>query len=88
MMASVRESLIAARALIDTTEKWEANNRRVGGGDDVFLAMSEAYDKSGFRKRFQMSVAYVLFCIEGSTTHDDIMALFDRAIAAKEPHNG
>jgi hypothetical protein len=50
--------------------------------------MSEAYDKSGFRKRFQMSVAYVLFCIEGSTTHDDIMALFDRAIAAKEPHNG
>ncbi len=96
-MATVKENLIAAKALIDTPEKWIKGGLRSA---DCFCAMGAVghiRTKGGWISEtdeyqaladavpdvFQRSVPN--FNDDATTTHDDIMALFDRAIAAADP---
>ena len=98
-MATVRDNLIAARALIDTPEKWgkedyeprpgcfcifgaiakvkgvEASPIVEGGPENEFLEEALPDDFDG---------GVVAFNDDPFTKHADIMALFDRAIAAAE----
>lgn len=95
-MTSVRENLIAARALIDTPEKWTQGSLRIG---DCLCAMGAVQavlpknyhglisDTAQFKALqnalpdgFKWSVPS--FNDARSTTHADIMALFDRAISS------
>lgn len=104
---SVRDNLIAARALIDTPEKWahEDITRRYNGGhclcvvDAVAEVVGNSWDECGERERDLLEAAVpsefkraanqdeflhraAQFNDHPSTTHRDIMALFDRAIEA------
>jgi hypothetical protein len=95
-MATVRQNLIAAKALIDTPEKWVKGALKTG---DCLCAMGAVHavlpknyhglisDTAQFRALqsalpdgFRWSVPS--FNDDPSTTHADIMALFDRAIAS------
>ena len=88
---SVRESLIAARALIDTPEKWIKGSSRNGQGGYCALG---AMDKIGPESGCYLALRSALPSEEPgfvaayndlpTTTHADILALFDRAIAACE----
>lgn len=105
-MATVKENLIAARALIDTPEKWIKGNLQ-NAEETCFCAygaiakVSRTYPNwsvDGFSMETSLRAAlpstftpdpngilYVAqFNDHPSTTHADIMALFDRAIAAQE----
>lgn len=85
-MPTVRENLIAARALIDTPEKYDSEGiLKALLGNGVSIGMFN-----------QMRDA--LLAVSGSDAdritvwvrdkyHADIMALFDRAIAAQENHD-
>ena len=90
-IASLREGLIKARALIDTPDKWCQGSGRnglsmctvvavgsvVGNGslfDDCCNALS-AELPDGYRG------GEIKFNDDPTTTHSDIMSLFDRAIA-------
>lgn len=99
---TLHDDLIAARALIDTPEKWikgvdftpdhrcslkavaDATNQPMGGfrWSDCENALIKALP-SNLRGHAGHSV--VVFNDRPSTTHADIMALFDRAINAAEP---
>jgi hypothetical protein len=92
----VRVDLTAAKALIDTPEKLaavgdvsNALSRVVGDGALSRLeAMQRLLDrKSSQRLKFlrSKSLTYIAFCRDPRTQHSDIMALFDRAIAASPP---
>lgn len=95
---NTKAHLIAAKALIDKPEKWVKGEARVGEcycaigalnaispppyGDDCFptdslyVALSNALpDGECFVARFNDAPG---------TTHSDVMALFDRAIAAQD----
>lgn len=78
-MASLKENLIAARALIDTPEKWVAAGSvqdlmfRVTGIPDGGTAFRALVDQCGKGERRPEMIGF-----------DRIMALFDRAIAAAE----
>lgn len=100
-MTTVRDNLIAARALIDTPEKWTKNAKaRNAAGRSVSPAGGSAVCWCGFGALVKVcgpreaeNVAYAAFHGPGNiaglndrpeTTHSDIMALFDRAIAAQD----
>lgn len=103
---SVREDLIAAKALIDTPEKWikgqyadhdclcalgaarmaffgslSGHNRRADGWSGDHNPVAMALDNALIDKWAAESVEH--FNDHPDTTHADIMALFDRAIAAQ-----
>ncbi len=99
---TLRDDLIAAKALIDTPEKWakgpgvwgsdrhcaqQALLFKAGGMDAVSKALPVAW-KIGQRLKGRWSCLpsanIIRFNDHPSTTHADIMALFDRAIAATE----
>jgi hypothetical protein len=107
---SVRENLIAAKALIDTPEKWgKPQNTFYSKGERpgslIMSAMGAIYEVSKYPGSPGYEALYV--ALDGAvpehfhlrpavgptrqyndhptTTHADIMALFDRAIAAAEP---
>lgn len=85
-MTTVRENLVAARALIDTPEKWRTGRHirtrvmmavRLSGGFDPEERALTAVLPAGFPtiRSFE----------DGETTmHSEIMALFQRAIDAQE----
>lgn len=93
---TVKENLIAARALIDTPEKWHKGSMQYNGCFCAMGAIGEALRETGYRewirqsKEFKMVDRLVpdpfrdlpLYNDYSGTTHADIMALFDRAIAA------
>lgn len=92
-MSTVRDNLIAARALIDTPEKWlqgwfEGPNGTMDASEAVCRASGEDIGGDAYE-----AMCLVLpdgidilstFNDDPDTTHADIMALFDRAIAAQE----
>ena len=101
---SVKEILIAAKALIDTPEKW-LKGALSTGDDTCFCAMGALGHAGGFglvASDKTPELASLLDSIPASfvwvtdkhrlaaynddpaTTHADIMALFDRAIAAAD----
>ena len=106
-MTSVRENLIAAKALIDTPEKWgkgygitpptnclcaESACAEAAGSLQLLKMLSwealEAALPEPWRTRsIEEDMAAHHFNDHPDTTHADIMALFDRAIAAQEPTN-
>lgn len=73
-MASVRENLIAAKALIDTPEKWEAM------GKSHSAAIYHA--TSNFEDFHHASEAYQSIRLRG-LGYSNVLATFDRAIAAQ-----
>ena len=104
-MSSVHENLIAAKALIDTPQKWTKGHYQFGdcfcslgalgcvlemtpsddmGGNEIALGMALPAD---FEPDSELTVGtkVVNYNDHPETTHADIMALFDRAIAAAEP---
>ena len=93
-MASVRENLIAAKALIDTPEKWCKGAYEHLGCYCALGALGMAEKGSptrysldgmrGLRVWVQLPFTSVsAFNDDPTTTHADVMALFDRAIAAQ-----
>lgn len=103
-MATVKENLIAAKALIDTPEKWGKDEYEPGPGcyclaGAIFAAKGEGFNpwkennspeakaiENGLNELYDgLSPwrSYVDFNDDPSTTHANIMALFDRAIAAQ-----
>jgi hypothetical protein len=99
MMATVKENLIAARALIDTPEKWVQEKYIDGDGcmcaagairkaTGERLGETECWLDLFVRREFYCDFGFATieeFNDDRMTTHADIMALFDRAIAAQEP---
>ena len=100
-MASVKENLIAAKALIDTPEKWAHfdKERRIAGGkclcavdavyavchdDQVIDALNRAIPADTPLANPAGMIRAARYNDHPSTTHADIMALFDRAIAAQD----
>ncbi|WMT88237.1 hypothetical protein NO932_06410 [Pelagibacterium sp. 26DY04] len=107
----LKDNLIAAKALIDTPEKWahEESQREHNGGSCLCAmdACDKAIEKHGliYQEGFRIHRAIeealpasftardgatddpvAQFNDHPDTTHADIMALFDRAIAAAEDH--
>lgn len=103
-MASVKENLIAAKALIDTPEKW-LKGALSDDKETCFCAMGALGHVGGFglvASDVTPEMASLIGSIPSSflwtkqknrlaafnddpeTTHADIMALFDRAIAAQD----
>lgn len=98
-MPTVKENLIAARALIDTPEKWAHENKnRVAKGGKCLCAV-DALNEVGLEPEFLdqflpygpetwagsgLMIPTANFNDHPDTTHTDIMAVIDRAIAAAE----
>lgn len=87
-MATVKENLIAAKALIDTPEKWIKGELSKNG---CYCALGAVQRASNYNVRTKDAlydalpdVGIMTFNDDPNTTHSDIMALFDRAIAAEE----
>lgn len=76
---TVREALIAAKALIDTPNKYEMRRAREGS------ALASAFNEVGCDEDASTAlyVALAPFWIPRAP-HDDLMRVFDRAIAAQE----
>lgn len=97
-MTSVVENLKAAKALIDTPEKWAQGPERepclcaidavsaVGGVWEVDLsdALERALPEGFEEDHSDWNHPVAQYNDLPTTTHADIMALFDRAIAAEE----
>lgn len=92
-MSTIRENLIAARALIDTPEKWRKGQQ--GGAYCLGTALGEACTRVEFEKvraavvrhlpsPVARRLAIVAFNDDPNTTHADILALIDRAVADQE----
>lgn len=93
---SVKENLIKAKALIDTPEKWTRGEYMHSGCFCALGALAEALDIDPVSARLSMTpellalrgaVPEPFFSVwryndEPSTTHADVLALFDRAIEA------
>ena len=103
-MPTVKENLVAAKALIDTPEKWLKGALTTGDGT-CFCAMGAVGAAGGYNllsndtnpelaalidsipADFQLQGGrhqLVEFNDHPDTTHADVMALFDRAIAAAD----
>jgi len=98
MRMSVRDDLIAARALIDTPEKWHRGSMASFDGKCLCAmgAIRNVLRAQGYTHWISRTPLYQnlraalprgfnqvpTFNDDPSTTHADIMALFDRAIAA------
>ena len=97
-IASLREGLIKARALIDTSDKW-CKIHFAAPGQHCTMGALEAtvgHDRAYGPYRTALLaalpngfpyVSVINFNDDPSTTHADIMALFDRAIASLGPVN-
>lgn len=97
-MPPVRENLIAARALIDTPEKWVKDAHEKDGCYCAMGAIGAVLPRNyhgwvSDTAQYRALAAAVPAEFHGNvpnfndhpaTTHADIMALFDRAIAAQE----
>jgi len=100
-MATVKENLIAAKALIDTPEKWGKGPNGIDPppcGKCVMNACNAAADRTAVEFELygvlrdalldgdwhNQSLPLAAFNDHPDTTHADIMALFDRAIAAQD----
>ena len=98
-MSKVRENLIAARALIDTPEKWGKGGYVSATPNVCFCAVgalanancwsfAEVWHERAidvlYDKLPPNSGGLTVYNDHPDTTHADIMALFDRAIAAAE----
>lgn len=102
MSKTVKENLIAAKALIDTPEKWGKGDYETSPGCYCVLgaiAAATGHDPEEpwldlpltIRKQLKLAMmddaADMDLCDYNDhpdTTHADIMALFDRAIAAQD----
>ena len=107
-MASIKENLIAAKALIDTPDKWiksasqatecrcaalaceklamETDDSGLNWEDvvDMWIALYASLPKEFQNEPDDEGVAIGRFNDHPATTHNDIMDLFDRAIAAQD----
>lgn len=97
-MASVKENLIAAKTLIDTPEKWTKGGWRRSGcycAIGALLEVKGLQGISGFAEAEEEQLRAALpepfwgdvvenFNDDPNTTHEMIMQLFDRAIAAQD----
>jgi hypothetical protein len=90
-MTSVVENLKAAKALIDTPEKWGkdsfcSNGKRCAFGALIGVGAFKAPEIRALELAHPEGTfgAVASFNDAPDTTHADIMALFDRAIAAEE----
>lgn len=93
-MPTVRENLIAAKALIDSPAKWADWDRFSERRCIYEVALSLEQDREpvigALRAECVKTVGHDRlshFNDYPDTTHADIMALFDRAIAAQEQPN-
>lgn len=100
-MGDIKQNLIAAKALIDTPEKWNQGAYHEGGfhGFDrhctlgAIMATSPNFDEQdamGEALRQQLTPAqsrlgHCIATFNDTHTHPQVMALFDHAIAAQEP---
>lgn len=99
MSDEIKDNLIAARALIDTPEKWHKGSMSGPGCLCAMGAVAKVIGWSymgGTRIRSHPEVEHLRkqlptgwwdvpkFNDAPETTHADIMALFDRAIAAQD----
>lgn len=87
-MSSVKENLIAARALIDTPEKTFAHGDNLHAVQYAFDVVIPPFEEVHYAACFKALRAAnngdrVASWIR-SATHPEILALFDRAIAAQE----
>lgn len=92
-MPTVKENLIAARALIDAPEKWASTyHERFQSGVVERLDAIDACERVTGDFSLSRHLRDVLpddawtvtmFNNSSDTTHSDMMALFDRAIAAQ-----
>ena len=91
MTSTIKEHLIAARALIDTPEKWMKGAFQENNCYCVLGAVRSVDWRGGLevigvlRRSLPEYGSVVEFNDDPATTHDDIISLFDRAIAAQEP---
>lgn len=103
-MATVKENLIAAKALIDTPEKWGRGHYEADGCLCALGAARKAFfgtadfsrldgwsgDRNPVAQAIKCHLSPVWHgCVDEfndarSTTHADVMDLFDRAIAAQD----
>lgn len=75
VMASVKDSLIAAKALIDTPEKWDAKGKS---------SSRAIYDATGgWEEYFAAEQAYAAIRLRG-VGYQNVLNTFDRAIAAQD----
>jgi len=105
MKPTVKENLIAAKALIDTPEKWTKNPQSTEPacayaavglacngkvlGQNVFTSTPDEMEAQTHLAaflpiEFSGDIDVIRFNDHPDTTHADIMALFDRAIAAQD----
>jgi hypothetical protein len=99
-MIQLADDLKAARALIDTREKWAATTAELMRGHNCIVtaldrvsferhvpmqhALERALPRGAHKSQPTSSLRLSHFNDSRRTTHADIMALFDRAIAAAE----
>lgn len=91
-MGTVKENLIAAKALIDTPDKWIKHAFERDGCFCAVGAVRTVQKAETGRALDALYEAADELCGRGvmrfndaeNTTHADIMALFDRAIAAQD----
>lgn len=107
-MATVKENLIAAKALIDTPAKWLKDDREYEDSCCAIVAVNRAFGTGGgwtddpeagaahqalfdqmpkeWRPELHGNIAECVgdYNDAPETTHADIMALYDRAIAAQD----
>lgn len=103
-MATVKENLIAAKALIDTPDKWVKHHFGFDGCMCALGALGRALGvdpsddmgpneaalggalPAGFQSNTNLSLGTKVanYNDHPDTTHADIMALYDRAIAAQD----
>lgn len=95
-MATVKENLIAAKALIDTPEKWIKGDYEKRGCFCAFGAISKVlgvdpsvgeYSPAAMALRHaleQINPTENVIGFNDSREHGDVMALFERAIAAQD----
>lgn len=94
-MATVKDNLIAAKALIDSPEKWGKGWPVAGGAMCIYMATTTSTEETADCGEAEDALRSV--CVERvghdrlshfndapETTHADVMDLFDRAIAAQD----
>jgi len=83
---TLTDDLIAARALIDTPEKWIRGLFYDGGCYCILGALNHVHACDGaffaIHRALPSGVTVPEFNDDPSTTHAHVLALFDRAIAA------
>lgn len=78
----LRDDLIAAKALIDTPEKWREVGTVTGALNDAMRFDDNAFIAA---RAFLRDLHGYLLTSDSFRSHAAVMALFDRAIAAADP---